>query len=286
MEKKTILKILIILFFVLLVLIVIEKTMRGTNRVLVGIGQKYTEWKQEKDYLKSEEYQEEKKIEGILDEVEALLQTSDLDVLYSLTNPLYLEYKFENDRNLFDEYMKRFVGENITIEFQSYEKRADMYACSVISSQEEESKVWYLLIIPKNEEETEYSLIFENLNGISRVNLEATNDDLHLKSKIKFVATAPKSLIFVIENENVGTTDINYEYSNATLLDTSNHSFSLNSLKGNKISIKPGEKTRETFRFMDNSIFYYPKKRMSISFTDTAGKDLGGLFFQLQSLGL
>ena len=286
MERKKLIIIACILIVLMIGLMLLEASRHGNHMILEGVSQAIADWKIARDYEHSDEYKEEKKLEGVVHEVEELLKSSNINTLYELTNPIYLEYKFENDKKLFTEYMSKYIGENIELDFQSYQKKGNMYACTLISRSEGKSSTLYVLIIPENEEETKYTLIFENLNKLSKETLEVSSNELGIKSRIKFVATASKTLILVVENENISNSEINYQYDSVSLLDTSSHSYELSTIKGQRITIRPGEKTRETYRFMNNNIFQYPKNSLKITFSDTDGKSVGSLIYNMSSLGI
>ena len=111
MELKKLVIVLICCLVLIFLLLFIRNVHNGTS----GIAYTYDETKNRIIYVLSDEYKNEKKLLEIIEEIQNALQESDYDKIKSMMDPVFYDYKYESDYNLFAEAMKRYMEKEVRL---------------------------------------------------------------------------------------------------------------------------------------------------------------------------
>ena len=254
MERK---KLIIIATFIVIIIvsIIIENFIRGIGRIIENSKESKIEQQQIENYKETEEYKETVKLEGIVGDVVELLNDRDFDILYSLLDSNYKDYKFQNNKGIFDEYIKEYINEGSKVILQTYERINDKYVCRLLSENRGKFKS-FLVLIGINESDNSYNIIFDDITSIKEENKSMELDNL--KYDIKYIVTAKSTLIYTIEFTNLSNKDINYKLNSVSIRDTSFNEF-ITEEKNLDISLKPGELVRKNLTFYSGKVHKFPK---------------------------
>ena len=262
LKRKKLLAIAGVVIVLIVSLIVVENSIKGINNALENKDQTLNLEEQKKLYENSKEYKEELKLTGIIYDFQKLLAEKNLGKIYDLIDEDYKDYKFQNNREKFDDYMSSYILDDAELSLQTYQKVNGRYVCRVLANNGEVYNSFIVLICP-SDDETSYTLIFDNISSIKKKDLTITRDNL--KINVLYAVSAENTLVYLVEYTNTGKKDIRYEYENVNLKDSNDNTFTTTS-KQESITLKPGESTRQELVFYADNVHLYSKSFLSIAF--------------------
>lgn len=269
MERKNLIRLAKFIGIIILVIIIIENSIRGIGKLIENKKEKDNEEKKLELYQNSVEYKETIMLEGVIANLEELLNNNDIEKIYALLDVNYREYKFKNDIENFKEYIKKYVNSESKITFQTYEKVSGGYLCRLLSEYDDNIKSLVVLINKENDEN--YTIIFDNINNIQKeeksVNLNG------LECNILYTITAKKTLVYSLEFINNSKNNINYTIKEGRLRDTAYNIFLANIEESVKLELKPNESIRKDFVFYNDEVHMYPKTYFDINLKNSTGHE-------------
>lgn len=267
MERKKLIRIAIITIIVIIILIIVENSIRGIGS-LVEKNRINKELEEKKEiYQNSEEYKETVMLEGVVADFVELLKNNDIDALYNLIDTNYKDYKYQNKKELFEEYIKQYVNSNSNISLLTYEKISGRYVCRLLSENGENIKSFVVLIKPEN---GLYTLIFDNITSIEKVSKGVKNQN-DLECNVLFNVTAKQVSLYTLEFVNLSGKEMNYTIENVTIRDTYGNEFKA-TFDNKKIELKSDEKERKDVVFNSSEIHKFPKTILDIEMNNGKGK--------------
>lgn len=264
MERKKLIRIAIFVLIIIAGLIIAENSIRGVGYLVENKKEKDKLKEQENIYINSEEYKKKEMLEGIVSDFVKLLNSNSIDALYDLIDLDYRDYKFQNKKELFEDYIKSYINNNSKITLQTHQKINGKYLCRLLSESNEELKSFVALIEP--EEDNSYNVIFDNITSIEKMS-EVYKGKTNIEYQLLYKVMAENVCSYTIEFSNPTKNSINYNYDTIKLRDTYGNSFFVDT-NNLKISIEPGEKIRENIVFYDNRIHDFPKTYFDIALKD------------------
>ena len=270
MERKNLIRLAKFIGIILLIVIIVENSIRGIGNVIERKKIKDKEDENTQKYQNSEEYRETVMLEGIVADFMELLNSNDLEKLFDKIDVNYKDYKFQNDIEKFKEYIKNYVNIDSKITLQTYDEVNGGYLCRLLSEYDEKFKSFVVLI---NKKEENYSLIFENITEIKKVNKSWSIDGL--ECNIIYNTRLENTKVITMAFINTTSQNINYTYTGSKLRDTRYNIFNSNVAEF-KIELKPGESIRKDIVFYNSQIHLFPKVLYEINFKNQNGiqKDL------------
>lgn len=268
MERKKMVRIAIIVFISIVALIVVEVSLRGIKTVIDNHKEKVENEQKEEKIKETVEYKEEKYLENVVSEIAKLLNQKNVDALYELTENIYIDYKFQNDKEKFSNYISNYFssGER-EYEFQTYENKYGRYICRMLAAGDGGVVSYKFLVKPKENEA--YDIIFDDIDFLKEY--EETPIVLkNLQYTLKYTGKNFNNYFYVLEIKNVGTKKIEYVYDSVSLKNSYGTTYEFDA-SGLELSINPGEKARYEYVFSGSNIGLYEHTRIDVKLKDLKG---------------
>lgn len=262
MEREKLIRLAKFIGIILLIVIIVENSIKGIGNALEKKKIKDKEEEKIQNYQNSDEYKETVMLESVISDFVEVLNSNDIEKLYNLIDLNYKEYKFQNDIEKFKEHISTYVNKDSKISLQSYNLVNGGYLCRLLSENDENLKT-FMVLIDKKESTEEYSIIFDNITEIKKIDNSQNIDGL--ECNILYNITLDKTLVYAMEFTNTTSQNIAYTYLNAELRDTDYNIFRSNT-KEFKINLKPGESIRKDIVFYNEQIHMLPKRFYIINF--------------------
>lgn len=240
--------------------------------ILINVGDSSKDTKKENvqieniQYEDTEEHKEEIKLTGVINGLQTLLNEKNLDKLYELIDEDYRDYKFENKKELFDDYMNSYFSDDAELSLQTYEKVSNTYICRILSHVKDEYKSFPIII--KEEKDGLYSIILDDISHIDKKDISQTNTK-GLEASILYYIAKDDTAIYLIEYANKSKEQITYELEEASLYDSYGYSYYAKT-NLETIQLKAGEKVRQELYFNDKEIHSYVKMDLELNFKDNS----------------
>lgn len=271
MDRKKLIRLAFLIVMGIILLVVAEITIRALNDVSVEKKKIKEEEEERKKYENTTKYEEEVFLEGIIADFMVLLNSGDVDAIYELLNIEYRDYKFNNDKEKFNIYIKQYLKEDAELTLQTYENVNGKYLCRILCY---ENGLYssFQVLINKDKENDNYDLIFDNMESIKKIsNISQTKDNIHYTVLYKVIADGACS--YTIEYKNIGNKDINYTYGDVILSNSRGNKYSFNA-KNLSLSLKPGETKREEYVFSGKGLSLYDNTTLELTFNENGNKKL------------
>ena len=269
MSRKKLIRLAIFIIGVIVVLIVVENSIRGIGNLVEERKEQKEYEEKRKQYESSEEYKEEQMLVGVVADFSELLKNKDIDTLYDLIDENYKDYKFQNQKEIFAKYIEKYLKDDVELSLQTYEMLNGKYYCSILSTDSEGISSFVALIDP-NEDNSSYTVIFDNISNIEKINKKYINS-MNIECNVIYKVTAEKTCIYTAEFTNLNESDINYTIERISLINTKGNGFSATTDDTN-IILKSGEKTRKNLVFYASGIHSFPVTRLIVDLKDTNGQ--------------
>lgn len=271
MEKKQLIKIAKIIIIVMIVIIIVENSIRGIGNFVEDKKEEKKEQKQDEKYKDSTEYKETKSLEGVVADVEELLKSNDIDALYSLLDENYRDYKFQNKKENFEEYIKEYVNNEAEITLQTYKKVNKKFICTLLSKYNENISTFKVMINNPDDKEN-LSIVFDTITSISKNGKKI--DSKGLRYEFVYIVTASGKLTYTIEFTNLSEKDaVNYIVTDILLSDSADNKFKITP-QNMSIALAPGESVRYNLQFEGQEVNSFEKDFLTLKYKDANGNEI------------
>ena len=271
MENKKLVKIAVGIAICIVFLIIVEVGIKSINMTVTERIEENKKEEIKKEYEETPEYKEQLYIEGVVKECMELLNSKNLDEIYSKINVEYKDYKFNNDKTLFENYIQKYLKDEATLELQKYERYKDKYICDIASYSNDES-VTFLILITKNELDDTYDLIFDEIYGLEKIDL-ISQDKNNIKANLIYEVMYAEAISYVIEYENVSQKDKTYILDAGKMYNTRGLEY-ISEIERESISLKAGEKVRVEYIFSGEGINVFTKTNMTLGIKEVLGEEM------------
>ena len=158
------------------------------------------------------------------------------------------------------------MQEEAEFELQTYEKFSGRYKCRILSKINGVYSSFQVLIT-QNESDGSYSLIFDEIDSIEKIEKILDKKD-NIACNVLYKVTADDICAYTVEYRNIGAKDINYTYENVILRNTRLKEYN-SDISDLSISLKPGETVREEFSFTGEGLNLYSNTVLSITLNNS-----------------
>lgn len=266
MEKKKLIRIGLIALALMIGLIIFENTIRGTKNLISDIKEKREGEERKETYEQSAEYQKEVELNNCFSEIVKLLEEKNTDKLYELLNDNYKDYKFENSKEKFEEYMQKYMTVDAKLTLQDYEQSGNTYRCRVLRENASGEYTSFAMSVIMITGESKYQVLFDNIVTLEKTNIKLSKGGI--ECNILYKATSNGVLNYNIEYKNVGKTDISFECLSIVVSDEHSGQYTAQNQQ-ETITLKPGETKRQNAVFMKDDVNMFTKKHIVIQLKDS-----------------
>lgn len=265
LERKKLIRIGLIALMLMIGLIILENSIRGTKNIVLHIKENKESKEQEKAYEQTEDYKEELEIKKQFAEIEKLLNEKNVDELYDMLDDAYKDYKFENNKEKFETYIQKYMLPNIKLTLQDYELKGNTYKCRILKEESGEYTS-FLMSFKKVADNDKYKLIFDNIISINKMEKKFTSKNI--KCDMLYEVILDEILVYNVEYKNIGKTDIEFKCEAVTISDSHSTEY-IAQKQDDIITLKPGETIRKNIIFSGESINRFSKEQITINLKDS-----------------
>ncbi len=266
MERKKLIRIVLIALALMIGLIIFENTIRGTKNLVSDIKEKREEEERKEAYEQTDEYKKEVELNNNFSEISKLLEEKNVDKLYELLDENYKDYRFENNKEKFEEYMQKYMTADAKLTLQDYEKSGNTYRCRVLRENASGEYTSFAMSIIMTNSEPKYQLLFDNIVTLEKTNIKLSGNGI--ECNILYKATSNGVLNYNIEYKNVGKTDISFECLSIVVSDEHSGQYTAQNQQ-ETITLKPGETKRQNAVFIKDDVNMFKKKHIVIQLKDS-----------------
>ena len=263
MDKKKLIRLSLIVLTCIIILVIAEVIIHAVINAETERKRLAELEKERENYEATPKYEEEVFLDSVVADFMQLLNSKDIDAIYDVIDEDYKDYKFNNNKELFIEYINPYLGSDAEFSMQTYEKFSGKYLCRILSYSNEEYSSFQVLITPKGDS---YSIALDNIVSIEKIHGISQEKD-NILATVLYKVTANGACSYTVEYKNVGEKDINYTHENVTLKNTRGYEYKFDANKS-LISLKKGETIRKEYIFSGKGINFYYNTNLNITFSD------------------
>ncbi len=266
MERKKLIRISLGILASIVILIVVEVSIKGVNNVIAEKKKLAEIQKQQEIYENTPKYAEEVFLENVVSDFTKIVNQNDFSTLFEKLNVDYKDYKFNNSKEVFLEYIDdKFPSGDITFTFQDYKKLYGKYLCRILASVNDNYSSFQVLI-NQLDENGSYDIILNDMNALEKIENNSITKS-NIKASLIYKVTLSGSCTYMVEYENIGNSDVNCTYNSIELTNTRGYEY-FNKTENLSICLKPGEKSRAEYVFSGKGINLYSNTELIISLKD------------------
>lgn len=245
MDKKKIIKGILIFLMIIVILILLENAIRGTAKVTEHVKNSFELKKEQAEYETSQEYVTDSFIDKSVKEVLDYVKNGDYKTLYSLLEPTYKDFKQIKSEEDLKAQIDSYIGSFDTVSLMSYVESFGKYSCSISVSKDGSMSIKDI-VIGENSDGS-YSIIFDNI--ISLVTSDSTSNyvDNNISFKMLYEAKYSGYKIYSVEVKNVSNKAIEGSFEDTYICRTDKKIYKSEANDSLNIKLAPSETTRVNF---------------------------------------
>ncbi|MBQ9280545.1 MAG: hypothetical protein IJ215_05860 [Clostridia bacterium] len=268
MDKKKMMKYILIVLLVILVLIILEVMLRGLASVSEDIKTRSQIRKEEKEYQQTEEYQTESYLETSIQSTIEMIKAGDYESIYSFLEPTYKDFMEFDTVEKFKDYMNDYIGTPISATLLSHQIYQDKYICNVSITTESKTEAYTVLVKPL--EGDNFYIIFDNILSIQNVLDQYFAFNQYVECNLRYRLVGPSGISYVVDIKNTSGATLDGSFANTTL--TKSDFFEYQPVNDvSSITIAPGETARVRFDINETASRRYEELYLDIDYEGKNG---------------
>ena len=281
MDKKKIIKEILIFLMIVVILILLENAIRGTAKVTEHVKNSFELKKEQAAYEASQEYVIDSFIDKSVKEVLDYIKSGDYKTLYSLLDPTYKDFKQIKSEEDLKAQIDSYFGNFDTVSLMSYVESFGKYSCS-ISVSENGSMSVKDIVISENSDGS-YSVMLDNIISLTTSDATSNYVDNNISFKMLYEGKYSGYKVYSVEVKNVGNKVIEGSFEDTYIYRTDRKMYKSEANDSLNIKLAPAETTRVNFIIKNReSIAYAEDLYIDVALKNNSGSIISGQTIVIQ----
>lgn len=269
MDKKKLIRFILIVLLIIIALIVLEVSLRGLARVTESVKTTRQIRKEEKEYQQTEQYATETYLESSIQSAVELIKMGDYEAVYHKLDPVYKDFMQFDTLEIFQEYMNEYIGTPISVVLMSYKTYLDKYICQVAIETKTQRDTYTVLVTPRDGDD--FYIIFDNIFSIEDLHGMLKMSNIYIDCDIHYKCVNGAGISYMIDIKNNTNKILEGSFAGTKLVKTDYKSYQpYNDVSS--VKINPGETVSVRFDFDERKSRMFQEQRLDIDYVGVDGE--------------